>query len=120
MILTIDTTQPMSDADQRVLSALLGTALLADATAEPEPEPEPEEKKPRKRAAKKESEPEPEPEPEPEEPDIGMDLAVSRATTLLAEGKSDTVKEALAVAGAKRVSELTEESVPKFLEALDA
>lgn len=46
--------------------------------------------------------------------------AVERATSMVSAGQSSKVKEALAVVGAKRVSEIPEESVADFLEALDA
>lgn len=46
--------------------------------------------------------------------------AVERATSMVSAGQSAKVKEALAVVGAKRVSEIPEAQVSAFLEALDA
>ena len=49
-----------------------------------------------------------------------LEEAVTRATALVADGKTAKVKGALAVAGAKRVSELKGATIATFLEALNA
>ena len=48
-----------------------------------------------------------------------LEQAVAQATTLVADGKTAKVKEALAAAGAKRVSELKGSAIAVFLGALD-
>lgn len=47
-----------------------------------------------------------------------VEAAVQAATQLVADGKSSTVKKALAAVGAKRVSELTAEQVDEFMSNL--
>ena len=62
-----------------------------------------------------------EPAPAPEEggSDEGLlDVAVKRATALLAEGDTTPVKEALKAAGARRVSQLKGDAIQVFLDAL--
>lgn len=134
----IDTSVPEDLAMlQRMLGEPAAAPVVAAAPA-PEPEPVKEAPKPRKRAAKKpEPAPEPEPvveevkpEPEPEvveaevvaeEPSatvISMEAAISRATSLVGQGKSDTVREALNKVGVARVRELKEDDLPAFIEAL--
>jgi hypothetical protein len=49
-----------------------------------------------------------------------MSDAVAAATKLVSEGGAAKVKAALAVVGAKRVSEMAESDIPAFLEALEA
>ena len=108
---------------------------------EEKPAPAPEEKPapaPKKKARKKSApapapapapeEPAPAPAPAPEEPapapedggsDEGLlDVAVKRATALLAEGDTTPVKEALKAAGARRVSQLKGDAIQVFLDAL--
>lgn len=48
-----------------------------------------------------------------------LEQAVSRATALVSKGKTETVKEALAAVGAKKVSELKGTAIAAFIEALD-
>lgn len=48
-----------------------------------------------------------------------LDNAVKMATIMVAEGKAALVKEALATAGVKRVSELKGKAIAAFLEALN-
>lgn len=142
MRITIDTTEPLSNLDARILAMLVGSAGLPDEVpeAKPEPEPEPEAKPAKKAAAKKQAKkPEPEPEPEPmaeepveeEEPEaeeeIGADeqsdedllaLAVKKATEMVAGGEAAKVREALDAAGASRVRELNADNVREFFKAL--
>lgn len=104
MQLTIDTNEVITDQDREIL------ALLTGGSAKP--------------AAKKAAAPkQPDPEPAAEEDLVGgeaptMADAVALATKLVSAGQSAKVKEALADAGAKRVSELSEEAIPGFVAAL--
>ena len=54
----------------------------------------------------------------PEEEEPTLDMAVYRATSLLADGNMAAVKDALEKAGAKRVSELKGDAIGVFLAAL--
>lgn len=126
MILTIDTSQPLSLTDRTVLAALLngGTpttftnattmtvTLPAEGVEQPKAE-EPKAAKPRKATAK----PKAEPDPEDSSP---MAQAVERASALISANQADVVRAALKVAGAPRVGELTDDQVAAFLSALDA
>lgn len=59
------------------------------------------------------------PAPEDGGSDEGLlDVAVKRATALLAEGDTTPVKEALKAAGARRVSQLKGDAIQVFLDAL--
>ena len=132
-----------SEADVKRLAEAVSVAMCATPVAvtapapeEPAPTPAPEEKPapaPKKKARKK-SAPAPAPAPAPEEPapapapapapedggsDEGLlDVAVKRATALLAEGDTTPVKEALKAAGARRVSQLKGDAIQVFLDAL--
>lgn len=129
---------------EAVSVAMCATPVTVTAPEEPAPAPAPapEEKPapaPKKKARKKpapapapvQEEPAPAPEepaPVPEEPapapeeggsDEGLlDVAVKRATALLAEGDTTPVKEALKAAGARRVSQLKGDAIQVFLDAL--
>ena len=137
-----------SEADVKRLAEAVSVAMCATPVAvtapapeEPAPTPAPEEKPapaPKKKARKKSApapapapapeEPAPAPAPAPEEPapapeDAGsdkglLDVAVKRATALLAEGDTTPVKEALKAAGARRVSQLKGDAIQVFLDAL--
>lgn len=114
MQITIDTTEDLSDKDLEILALLTGSSngVVPEkpvAAAKP--------------AAKKAAPAKPEPEPETEEDLVGgeaptMADAVALATKLVAAGEAAKVKEALADAGAKRVSELPEEALAGFVAAL--
>jgi hypothetical protein len=112
--ITIDTNN-LSELDINMLAFLAGST---EEVEEVEPEaPASAKKAP---AAKKA-----EPEPEPEEDLVGGDAptmsdAVAAATQLVSEGGAAKVKAALAVVGAKRVSEMDEAKIPDFLAALEA
>jgi hypothetical protein len=113
--ITIDTNN-LSELDIAML------AFLAGNTEETEEEPVAEEPAPApaKAAAKKAPT-----KKEPEEDLVGGDAptmsdAVAAATQLVSEGEAAKVKAALAVVGAKRVSEMAETDIPAFLAALEA
>lgn len=57
-------------------------------------------------------------EVEDDEESSSLEAAIQKATDLVASGKAAQVKAALKAAGAKRVSELTEEQVDTFMENL--
>ena len=115
-----------SEADVKRLAEAVSVAMCATpvtvTTPAPEEKPAP---APKKKARKK---PAPAPTPAPEEPapapeDAGsdeglLDVAVKRATALLAEGDTTPVKEALKAAGARRVSQLKGDAIQVFLDAL--
>ena len=102
-----------SEADVKRLAEAVSVAMCATPVAVTAPAPE---------------EPAPAPAPAPEEPapapeDAGsdkglLDVAVKRATALLAEGDTTPVKEALKAAGARRVSQLKGDAIQVFLDAL--
>jgi hypothetical protein len=117
MQMTFDTNN-LSALDQHLLLALLNDPEKIGA---PAPEPKPDARKggrPRKAAAPTvEVEVDPENSAvEPEPTGATMEQAIAAATALLAEGKTDLVKDALAAAGATRVSNLTD--VDTFMAAL--
>lgn len=143
MILTIDTTAPLSHVDVHILHALLQGnpdpivgQVIQEPTA-PAAKPVPQKTPPAPKKATPPPVPQEEvPAPEPaasapsapspdeaaEEDDAEdaptMDDAVTRATVLVSQGKAAAVKAALAVAGAKRVSELKGTQIAAFLQAL--
>jgi hypothetical protein len=144
MHISINTAEEISDLDRQVLGLLAGGSfqlgVVAETFEEPdeEPEPEPEPAKPAakkaaaKKTAAKKAEPEPEPmaeEPVEEDADedlIGeevsdedlLELAVKKATEMVADGDAAKVREALDAAGASRVRELNADNVRAFFEAL--
>lgn len=76
------------------------------------------EEAPKEEAPKEESPKEsPKEEASVKEEDL-LDVAVKRATALLADGDTTPVKNALKAAGARRVSELRGDALVTFLEAL--
>lgn len=146
MRIEIDTAQPLSPLDVKVLTVLVGGEVDVEAAPAAKPETVVEEAKkpePRKKAApKKAKEPEPEPEPEPmaeeelpeeveeaeeaeeveeageESAEDLLSLAVKKATEMVAGGKAAQVREALDAAGASRVRELNTDNVREFFKAL--
>lgn len=129
MKITIDT-DTLSELDIAMLAFL---ADQGEATEEQDPEPEP--PKPTKKAATKKAAAKVEPEPEPEEEDLVADEeedliaaeapptksdAVAAATELVSNGGTAKVRAALEVVGAKRVTDMDDESVPAFMAALAA
>lgn len=121
MQITIDTNN-LSELDINML------AFLAGGTKEQEevtPVPAPANKAKAPTKAKDTVEKTEAPAPEPEEDLVDGDAptmadAVAAATVLVSEGGAAKVKAALAVVGAKRVSEMKEDDIPAFLEALEA
>jgi len=144
MHISINTAEEISDLDRQVLGLLAGGSFILGSVAEtfedepePEEEPEPEPKPAAKKAAAKKTaakkaEPEPmaeepiEEEPEADEDLIGdevsdedlLELAVKKATEMVADGDAAKVREALDAAGASRVRELNADNVRAFFEAL--
>ena len=143
MEIVINTAEPLTDLESRVLRVLLGedaqpaksaaavmkeeaAAASKKATATKKAEP------------KKAPEPEPEPEPMAEEPlpdepvDVDADvdeeddtsdedlleMAVKKATEMVGSGEAAKVREALDAAGASRVRELNADNVREFFKAL--
>lgn len=138
MQLTIDTNEELTERDQQILMMLMGGEVILSAVEETEPEAKPAAKKatPAKKAAAKKPEPEPAAE-EPVEDDedlIGddeagddlddvsdedlLELAVKKATEMVAGGEAAKVREALDAAGANRVRELNADNVREFWRAL--
>lgn len=118
MQITIDTNN-LSELDIAMLGFLAGNTEEAEEVEET-PAPTPEKKAAAKKAAAKA-----EVAPEPLEEDLvgegpTMSDAVAAATALVSEGGAAKVKAALAVVGAKRVSEMAEADIPTFLAALEA
>ena len=117
MILTIDTEKPLSERDAAIMKVVMdtiGVLTLEQPKMKAEPEP--------KREAARDDSPQ-DPEPEIEESTISKDVAIQRAVDLVSTGEEGVarVKAALNKAGTfKRVSELTDDAVPTFLEALDS
>lgn len=144
MHITIDTNEPLSSMDVRMLAMLIGSAGLPDVDEvpdavedeEPTPAAKPAKKAPAKKTAAKKPEPEPEPmaeeeieeeeEVEEDEDLIGdemsdedlLALAVKKATEMVAGGDAAQVREALDAAGASRVRELNADNVREFFKAL--
>lgn len=143
MHITFDTAN-LSALDYQVLALLGGIATApadeAEAAVTTKSE-KPAAKKaapaPAKKAAAKKPEPEPEPaaeEPVPdeedEEPEVDeteedetsdedlLELAVKKATEMVAGGEAAKVREALDAAGASRVRELNKDNVRDFFQAL--
>lgn len=138
MKIEINTAEPLSNTDARILAMLVGGAGLPEPEDLPgesksEPEPKPAKKATAKKAAAKKPEPEPEPmaeepvEEEPVEEEVDADeqsdedllsLAVKKATEMVAGGEAAKVREALDAAGASRVRELNADNVREFFKAL--
>lgn len=102
MYLVINTDEALSESDMAVLAQLTGVTTT--------------------KAAPKKAAPAPAKE-EPEEDLLGgsgptMADAVALATKLVSEGQAAKVKEALAGVGAKRVSELTDDTIATFVSSL--
>ena len=119
MHISIDTSEPLSNMDVRILAMLIGSAGLPDVEdveqEEEEAAPVPAKKTTAKKTAAKKPEPEPEPEPmaeeeleeeEAEEDDVIGDedemsdedllaLAVKKATEMVAGGEAAKVREYL-------------------------
>jgi hypothetical protein len=124
--LHLDTNDP---ADAKLIDQLFGRATAQTTpTTQATPASAPEVPKPPKKAAAAPKPPlaaVPDPEPEPEvettaEGGYTQQDAVRIATDLVSAGNSAKVKDALAAVGAKRVSEVGEDQLPEFIDALRA
>lgn len=123
MQITINTAEPLSDLDVKVLGVLLG-----EETAEAAPKaaaPAPAKKAAPKAAPKAEKAPEPEPEDDADEDLVGgdddsptMEDAVALATKLVQGGQAAKVKAALAEVGVKKVSEIKAGDLATFVNTL--
>jgi hypothetical protein len=102
----INVGEELTDQDREILALVTGTTAAPAKTT----------------AAKKTAPAKPEPESEAEDDLLGstptMADAVALATKLVSAGDSQKVKDALAEAGAKRVSELAEDKIAAFVAAL--
>lgn len=126
-------TEDLTDVDKAVLSLLLGGDTPS---AEPEAKPKAratakavyeaeEEEAPAPKASAKKTRKAPEPEPEEAEEDDEADddaptraQAVDRATELISSGKAAQVKAALKSVGASRVSDVADDRIADFMEAM--
>jgi hypothetical protein len=117
-------TAALTAVDQKIIAALhehFGGSPAAAAPAKSAPAAAAP-----KAAAKPAAKAEPEPEPEPEAPaetatsGATMQDAVDAATDMVANGKAGKVKEVLTSLGVKRVSELSEDQIQAFLDAVNA
>lgn len=124
MYLSIDTTEPLSDRDRAVLSALLGTETPAPERPASQPAPV---SAPKAAPLKAVRDPEPEPPVDdlfgtPAEPDrvYTMKDAVDEATKVINSnaGKSESVKAVLDDLEVPRISELKGDKIRLFVEAL--
>ena len=137
MLITINTAEPISELDTKVLGLLVYNGGSKSAE---KPAPKQAEKPAPKKETAPAPKPTPEPEPEPmaEEPvaeeevveaeivDDGegtsdeelLELAVKKATEMVSSGEAAKVREALDAAGANRVRALTKDNVREFFKAL--
>lgn len=119
MQIIINDTNELTELDFRMLQALVGVEASSSPVSQPKAKTAP---APKVKAEPVAEEPEPvaeEPEPETEPvAEVTMKDAVALATKLVSDGQAVKVKAALGKLGAKRVSELTDEDVPKFVASL--
>lgn len=147
MLITVDTSQPLSDLDRQVLQAVLAdtwpptkeapatwTATGNWAAEEPAEEAPPAKKAPARRNRKVKAAPDPEPSPESapsapsaesaDEPDEDAgptkEDALAAATKLLGEGRMADVKSVLSNFGVKKVSDLKPSQYGDFIDSLEA
>lgn len=125
MQITIDTNN-LSEMDIAMLGFLAEQGEpTGDTEQEPEaPTPAPAKATPAKKAAPAKAAPA-KPAPEPVEDLLGGDGptmadAVAAATQLVSTGQQQKVKDALTAVGAKRVSEIAEDQIAIFIDALNA
>lgn len=124
MQITIDTSQPLSDSDQRLLATILNAQTEPAQPSRVVTEPA---KVPAKAPAKTKPAPAPEPEPEvveePEEDLIGggptVQDAIDAATLLVNKGQGAKVKAALKAVGGDRVSNISADKAADFIAALE-
>lgn len=139
MEIVINTSEPLSDIERKVLAVLMGVDKTTPAAEVMKKEAAVVSKKAEEKAKPK-PKPEPEPEPEPiaeeplpeeeEEPEVEEDegddtsdedllqMAVKKATEMVGSGEAAKVREALDAAGASRVRELNKDNVREFFKAL--
>jgi hypothetical protein len=124
--ITIDTND-LSDLDIAMLAFLAGQT--DEEAEEPSVDEDAAKKAEAKEAAKAKADAKAQAAAEAEEAAADEDLvggaptmsdAVAAATKLVSEGEAAKVKAALAVVGAKRVSEMAETDIPAFLAALES
>lgn len=125
MIITIDTTQPLSPEDRELIAAVIGFATVEVAGPAPAAKATPAKKAaaPAKKAAAKpapasESDEDEEEEPEEDSAPTTKD-ALERATAVMDEHGAEPVRTALAAVKVQKVGQLKPTQVAKFLEALD-
>ena len=147
MLITVDTSQPLSDLDRQVLQAVLAdtwpptkeapaTWTASGGWAAEKPAEEPAEKPAKKAPARRTRKAAPDPEPSPEsvpsapsaesadEPDEDAgptkEDALAAATKLLGEGRMADVKGVLSNFGVKKVSDLKPSQYGDFIDSLEA
>lgn len=134
MQIVINTENPLSETDKAALRALIGDSVETPVSAPAAATPAKAAKKAAPKAEKAAPEPEPEAEPEGNDnagddaTDDGEDLvggdgptmedAVALATKLVSSGQAAKVKAALSEVGAKKVSEVKDEDIATFVNAL--
>jgi hypothetical protein len=126
MIITIDTSQPLSQIDLDALMALTG--VVAPSPNGQEPPSAPVSVVPTKKAAPAKKAAAPKAEPKPETPaELAADedeaaklqeTAHAKASGLLADGQRDRVIAALKEIGAARVAEVPADKLQEFIDAL--
>ena len=141
MEIVINTSEPLSDIERKVLAVLMGVEKTTPAAEVMKKEAAAVSKKATEEKPKPKPKPEPEPEPIAEEPlpdepvDVDADveeedegddtsdedllqMAVKKATEMVGSGEAAKVREALDAAGASRVRELNKDNVREFFKAL--
>lgn len=118
MQIHIDTSEPLSDTDKQVLAVLTGkeattpAAKVNTVAAKPAAKPAPE----------KDVEPDPEPEPDADADagdGVSLEDARALASKMVSNGEAAKVKAALTSVGAKKISEVDDDSVQAFYDALN-
>lgn len=123
MHIAIDTSEPLSPLDYRILTVLGDTATAPASEAEEATAPaKPAAKKaPAKKAAAPKAKPAPvEEEAADEDNPYTAEEAVRIASELLADGETAKVKSALKEVGVARVGEVAEEDLERFIDLLNA
>jgi len=121
MIITIDTNEPLNDFDRQVLRMVAGVPV-PDEEAPAEAEAKPAKKTAAKKTAKKSAAklaavPEPD---ESDDNDALRNKAVEAARDLLESGEREKVMAVLSELEVGRVSDLPDESLQAFIDALNA
>lgn len=122
MYISLETSEPLSDADRRVLAALLEAGVWSSKQApskvtplkavakEPEPEPDAQPAPPPPAT--------PTPTPVPSETGTGATMAdaVALATKVVNRGATAEVKDVLTSLGVERISELSGDNIQAFVD----